>query len=339
MGSAVILAVLLLLVLALCACRPASERFSGSGTETIFVSVASFRDTECSQTVSELFSKAAVPGRVFVGVCEQNKTQTTEGCVADDLPGDYRRNNVRVLTLPHTAARGPTYARYLCSTLYRGEEFFMQIDSHTKLARDWDMKLVDMLRRCPGSKPVLTHYPQTWGTPDDAGTVPVMCKSKWNDSGILTFEAVLRPKPDAALAPVPFVAGGFLFTRGSVLQEVPYDPNLPYLFMGEELLYSVRLWTHGYNFYTPDDNVVFHHYTREDAPKFWQGVDFKDTQKQTLRKVRYLLGLEKQPPAFMGADEPAKYGVGQQRSTADYWKFAAVDPDAQTSASQQQFCS
>lgn len=28
-------------------------------------------------------------------------------------------------------------------------------------------------------------------------------------------------------------------------QEVPFDPELPYLFMGEELLYSARIWTHG----------------------------------------------------------------------------------------------
>ncbi len=31
-----------------------------------------------------------------------------------------------------------------------------------------------------------------------------------------------------------------------LLQEVPFDPELPYLFMGEELLYSARLWTHGW---------------------------------------------------------------------------------------------
>jgi UDP-GlcNAc:polypeptide alpha-N-acetylglucosaminyltransferase len=30
------------------------------------------------------------------------------------------------------------------------------------------------------------------------------------------------------------------------MQEVPFDPELPYLFMGEELLYSARLWTAGW---------------------------------------------------------------------------------------------
>ena len=36
---------------------------------TIFVSVASYRDDECSATIANLFKKATFPHRVFVGVC------------------------------------------------------------------------------------------------------------------------------------------------------------------------------------------------------------------------------------------------------------------------------
>lgn len=36
-----------------------------------------------------------------------------------------------------------------------------------------------------------------------------------------------------------------MFYAGHILREVPFDPLLPYLFDGEEILYSVRLWTHG----------------------------------------------------------------------------------------------
>ena len=41
--------------------------------------------------------------------------------------------------------------------------------------------------------------------------MPTMCKSKFNGSGILTFEAVAKPIEQARLARVPFVAGGFIF--------------------------------------------------------------------------------------------------------------------------------
>jgi Glycosyltransferase (GlcNAc) len=43
----------------------------------------------------------------------------------------------------------------------------------------------------------------------------------------------------------PFAAAGFMFYAGHMLLEVPFDPHLPYLFDGEEILYSARLWTHG----------------------------------------------------------------------------------------------
>ncbi|GIL54102.1 hypothetical protein Vafri_9656 [Volvox africanus] len=32
---------------------------------------------------------------------------------------------------------------------------------------------------------------------------------------------------------------------------------------------SARLWTHGWDMFTPDCNVAFHHYNRDGAPKFW----------------------------------------------------------------------
>lgn len=38
--------------------------------------------------------------------------------------------------------------------------------------------------------------------------------------------------------------------------EMPIDPHLPYLFDGDEILFSVRLFTHGWDIYTPTKNVV-----------------------------------------------------------------------------------
>ena len=40
---------------------------------SIFVSIASYRDRECKKTIHSLFENAVSPLSVFVGVCEQNK--------------------------------------------------------------------------------------------------------------------------------------------------------------------------------------------------------------------------------------------------------------------------
>ena len=38
---------------------------------------------------------------------------------------------IRSITVPFSEARGPTNARHLAATLYRNEDYFFQIDSHT----------------------------------------------------------------------------------------------------------------------------------------------------------------------------------------------------------------
>lgn len=60
----------------------------------------------------------------------------------------------------------------------------------------------------------------------------------------------------------PFVGAGFQLSSADVLIEVPFDPKLDMLFVGEEILYSARLWTKGWDMFAPDMNIVKHHYNR-----------------------------------------------------------------------------
>lgn len=279
---------------------------------TIFVSIASYRDSDCINTLMSMFDKADEPERVFAGVCEQNTSDGDEVC----LPAEFEwHDQVRRISLPSKEAKGPTYARYLCSTLYRNETYFLQLDSHMRFVKGWDTAAIAMLEACESKKPVLTHYPLDWSSKGAKG-VPVLCKSKPDaNTGLATFEAVTLPSTPEP-KPVPFVAGGFTMGPGSMVRDVPYDPDLPHLFQGEELLYSARLWTHGYDFFTPTRNLVYHHYYRKGSPKFWDDLDTKDAQKQTVKKVRRILGGEMSTYA---------YGLGTKRSLDQYWKFARID--------------
>jgi hypothetical protein len=115
-----------------------------------------------------------------------------------------------------------------------------------------------------------------------------------------------------------------------MLTEVPYDPDLPHLFQGEEILYSARLWTSGYDFFTPTKNVVFHQYGRKDAPKFWSDLpSYNAHQKTTYAKVVKI--LTGQMPGY-------KFGMGSARPLEDYWKFAGIDWKNKTSMSDKKFC-
>ena len=316
---------------------PAAEPFQNeTSRETIFVSVASYRDDDCSQTLRSMFQQAARPDRVYAGVCQQNKAgETKEECVDPLMPW---RRNVRVITVPHTAAKGPTYARYLCASLYDGETYFLQIDSHTQFQQGWDQHVIEDLKKCPSARAVLSYYPHDSKSDASAktSTVPVLCKSKFNPDNIVTFEAVSMEASRTTPKPIPFVAGGFMFGPGQMVREVPFDPTLEHLFHGEEILYSARLWTSGYDMFAPLRNVAFHYYTRSDKPKFWGDIqNYHETQKRSQDRVVRLLGLDGQPAEAAGA---YKYGMGSARTLAQYLAFAGLDPSRKTSVSEQKFC-
>ena len=55
--------------------------------------------------------------------------------------------------------------------------------------------------------------------------------------------------------------------------QVPFDPFLPWIFMGEEISMSARLWTAGYDIFSPTINVLNHYYVRRHYPKFWESVN------------------------------------------------------------------
>ena len=43
--------------------------------------------------------------------------------------------------------------------------------------------------------------------------------------------------------------------------------------MGEEISMSARLWTSGYDIFSPTVNVLNHYYVRRHYPKFWESAN------------------------------------------------------------------
>jgi hypothetical protein len=295
--------------------------------ETIFISIASYRDKECPNTVNSIFENATYPHNIFLGICQQNKS--------DDIDCfDPRwKNNIRIIRLKDTDAKGPTYARWHCSKLYSGEDYFMQIDSHSKFVKDWDTKLLKMIKNIPDSKAVLSNYPNDWDTVNENdNTIPVFCD--------LTFEEkIIKPKatlitPNDDFNTIPIISGCFFFTKGTFLNDVPYDPELPHLFHGEEILFSIRLWTHGYNFYAPNERIIYHYYYRNDEPKYWESEEFKKWQPLSFQKVEYILHLRDNYHNLINLS-PSSI-LGNERSLNDYYNFIGFDKDTKTFS--KKFC-
>ena len=297
----------------------------------IFVSVASYRDDVCPSTVENLFVMASKPQNVFVGICQQNNEKEDVDCIGIS----HSQSNIRIIRIPYTEAKGPTYARYLASTLWDGEEYYLQIDSHSKFVKDWDIKCINMINDIKSqglsTKPVLSHYPKELNEYDkfnesEKTILPRICKPFFNNRDMISFMGSEIKDSENKYHLTPFVAGGMMFCDSSFLQELPYDPNLPYIFVGEEILHSIRFYTNGWDIFTPVENIVFHEYTRSDKPKIWTDNPYY-SDMDAFNKIRYLLKLDTddsklKPEMKKDLD---KYGLGKTRTLEDYYNLTGID--------------
>lgn len=283
---------------------------------SIFVSIASYSDPECINTLNNCFLQAKYPDKIFVGICQQNSPNDT------DCYNKERNSQIRIIRLSTEQARGPTYARYLCSTLYKNETYFLQIDSHTKFSHHWDEKFIHMYQylQTISAKPVISYYPNEWNDPTTK--VGRITNVKWDNKNIPTFPGATLLEPEEYPTLTGFSTGNCLFLRGEFLTDVPFDPNLPHLFTGEEILFSVRLWTSGYDIYSPNENLLWHLYTRSNYPKFWNNWNEHDNDTGALTRARYILGIGslEDVPTNLRKDLDM-YGLGKTRNISDYWKF------------------
>jgi len=342
--------------------RMPTRREDGS----VYLSVVSFRDEFCPATLMEAFAKAKNPEKLFVGLVQQNCEDKCRSGILDnnkmvDVKPDAdcyllfcssqvgkkycNEGHIRLLRMKESESLGPYLARYFASKLWNGEQWYMQIDSHMTFLQDWDASSIQMLRAAPSEKPVISHYPP----PHTANLVeksnvaaPRLCGPKFatgsDESQIVRLEgsyyydSVKLDTPRFA----PFVAAGYLVAHSDILREVPYDPFLPYIFMGEEILFSARLWTSGYDIFSPTHSLLGHHYVRNNKPKFWESVHrafsfgIWDPLHMLVReRVKNQLGYPEaakdmiKPKSLFTAVE--QYSMGTSRSLDDYLQIVGLN--------------
>ena len=147
---------------------------------SVFLSVATYRDENCFNTVYNAYAKAKHPEKLFIGLTQQNCHKNCRSGVLANLsmvevpPDDdcyekfcetdlgkpiCAKKQVRVLNIDEPESLGPYAARYFTSKMWYGEQWFMQTDAHMTFATDWDATSIAMLHKAPSPKPVLSHYP------------------------------------------------------------------------------------------------------------------------------------------------------------------------------------
>ena len=99
---------------------------------------------------------------------------------------------------------------------------------------------------------------------------------------------------------------------------------------------STRLWTAGYDIFSPTQSVVGHIYVRRHKPKFWESVHRAFTpgvhnplQAMILNRVKYQLGYPEaakdmlKPKSLLTAVE--QYSMGKERPLEEYLRIIGLD--------------
>lgn len=314
--------------------------------DIIFISVASYRDNQCIDTVQNIASMADKPENLHFVICQQNsilEKDCMKWCVAKKEHPACKLSVSKIERLNYLNARGPTWARYRIQQEWTGEEYFLQIDAHTRMIKGWDTILKEQLEMCPSDKPILTQYPLEFDiVPENKRGDST--NEKWqldkmrNGLYIQKFDdpdGFTRIQSDYTkeIRKHPFKsvgwAAGFSFSKGEFVKEAGYDPYTPFLFFGEEMDIAIRAFTHGWDFFSPSANVVFHNYKRDHRRTFWEKPEQKPLEVLSRFRIYVKLG-------YISADSiPLKYrfilnkmeeyNIGTQRSIKDYEQLCGID--------------
>jgi len=290
----------------------------------IFIQIASFRDPQLSLTIKDCLENSKYPENLTFGICNQYNTEDPFNI--NEFRDDPRFRIIDVLDID---SLGVCWARHSLQQLYSGETYTLQIDSHMRFIKNWDVELIEMLeslREGGVKKPILTSYVPSYDPNNDPnGRVQEPWEQVFDrfipEGTVFTLPRTI-PNWRELTEPIKtrFYSAHFCFTDGSFVHEVPHDPNL--YFHSEEMSIAVRSWTNGYDLYHPHKIICWHEYSRNYRIKQWD-VDkewYKKNDKSHLRN-RKLFSMDGE---IYNPDEFGVYGFGKERSLRDYEKYSGI---------------
>ena len=287
---------------------------------SIFISIASYRDPELVRTVNSAIENADNPEELFFALVIQEFQKK--------MPRFEHLKNVKVFEMNPKEAQGVGYARAIAMNMYDGEDYFLQIDSHTIFTKGWDTECIKQLKLAQSisnnDKVIISAFPQPYiiesnrvnilKKSDDHAVYPMKQIPFQRDNGDWTAKRIEFENDDDLPETSSTILAGFIFTIGKIVEEVPYDPEIA--FLGEELCFAIRAWTRGWDIYSPKKVILYHYYMRTFYNKIWKDSSFRQISWKELEDR----SKHKQHLVLSG-QEPGIFGLGSSRSISEYKKI------------------
>lgn len=231
--------------------------------KSIFVQLASYHDYELPKTIADAIEKASGKHKINFGV--HHNYFEVDDIELPALP------NVKIerSKAPHNLGMGTS--RKIAHQFYDGEDYYLQVDAHTRFRENWDDNYISMIQHYQSlgfEKPLLTSYPKNyWYAADE-----VKMDEGWTVSNISfeeNKERFMRERVPSQTALSTLT--GNMFTRsvsgGSIFTVGPFiKPNPDMHSIGEEILIAARAYTSGYDLLIPKQGQLAHLYYDHSNP-------------------------------------------------------------------------
>lgn len=232
------------------------------GQKSIFVSLVSYCDNELLATLRDIFQQAKYPRRVAVGLINQDDEGQYIDFASDPILKKYHKQ-IRCENIVPEQSGGLGVCRSKINTeFYGGQDFYFQVDPHTRLVKDWDEKFISYYEKVD-RKSVIVSTPWAF-TLDGRRLFKYYVKGakRWHDRIVVEAKHNISLDFNAdGMTTTDLFLAGCVFAPASWLVEVPYDPKI--FMWGEEFDLSIRTFGTGYTAWLVKEPMVYHLWGRQ----------------------------------------------------------------------------
>jgi hypothetical protein len=292
---------------------------------SIFINIAAYHDYELGKTINSLINNSSGNNDLFFGV---HYVYEDEDNI--DAP---KYNNVDYIVSKAPENLGIGTGRYIANTLYKGQDYYMVIDSHSRVIKNWDEYLIAdvLMYQSEGhAKPVLTCYPAAYWYDEEGNEVlgdnygPQNIDFNKNEYFQDRFAKELNASNTGSIENSKYqksISGGFTFTIS------PYITINKDITFAEEFAVGAMLYTNGFDLLIPTKLVIYHYYSNPSIGKFeehkrrsiWQ-YEKNDKILSEISKISQEINYKMFNENIVGEGF-----LGSERSLDDYANYANIN--------------
>jgi hypothetical protein len=250
--------------------------------KTIYVAIPSLYDEELERTIDDAIAKAEFPERVFLGVAIQDNGSKLFNKI------NKKFGKLRNVRLSFTKFKRSEYlddlgvglGRAKSHELYKGEDYVLQIDSHTMFEEKWDSTLIGLheeaLSSTQNKKTVITAYAGHYfldasgkrtsefpaNLPENKGFYYSLYSQFQRKYGVIPAASMVASSTitdiDVKFFPASKFSANFAFGDREFAKNLGLETKS--IFFEEEVIQSVNLLSSGFSLAFPNvDTAVIRH--------------------------------------------------------------------------------